>query len=128
MTTFSEPHFTYKATLDRVVDGDTIDVFIDVGFHTTMKKRLRFLELDTEELRSSDAARRVLAKEAKARVIELLESATALYVQTKMDKTGKYGRLLAYVWYNDAAGTQHNLNEQMVTEGFQKAPKQVLTE
>jgi len=126
MTTFTKPNYTYRATLDRVIDGDTIDVMLDVGFYTTMKKRLRFLELDTEELRSSDASRRELAKEAKARVIELLENADTIYVQTTMDKTGKYGRLLAYVWY-ETAGVQHNLNEQMLNEGFQKAPK-VLTE
>jgi micrococcal nuclease len=123
MSEFQRPHYTYRATLAKVVDGDTIDVYINVGFYTAMRKRLRFLDVDTEELRSSDASRRELAKEAKARVEELLNDATKLYVQTKMDSTGKYGRLLAYVWYMGEDGVAHNLNHQLLDEGFQKAPK-----
>ena len=128
MKEFNPPHYTYRAMLNRVVDGDTIDVYINVGFYTAMRKRLRFLELDTEEIRSSDANRRILAREAKARVIELLEGAAKIYVQTKMDATGKYGRLLAYVWYMGEDGVAINLNQQMLDEGFQKAPKIVPTE
>ena len=129
MIEFNRPHYTYRASLNRVIDGDTIDVYINVGFYTAMRKRLRFLDLDTEELRSSDIRRRELAKVAKARVIELLEGASKIYVQTKMDSTGKYGRLLAYVWYMGEDGVAINLNQQMVDEGFQKAPKvEILTE
>ena len=115
--------YEYKCNVTRIVDGDTIDVYINVGFYTMMRKRLRFLELDTEELRDSDSRRRELAKEAKARVEELLMNAEKIYVQTKMDATGKYGRLLAYVWYMNDDGVPINLNQQMMDEGYQKAPK-----
>lgn len=129
MIEFNQPHYTYRAILNRVIDGDTIDVYINVGFYTAMRKRLRFLELDTEELRGGTFESKAKANDAKDRVIELLEGASKIYVQTKMDATGKYGRLLAWVWYMGEDGIPHNLNEQMVTEGFQKAPKvEVITE
>jgi len=119
---FSKPDYTYNVKVDRVVDGDTIDVYVDMGFYTVQHKRLRFLNVDTEELRSSDSRRRVLANEAKDRVQELLDMADNVYVQTKMDSKGKYGRLLAWVWH-EKDGVMTNLNKQLVEEGFQKAPK-----
>jgi len=115
--------YTYKATLDRVVDGDTIDVIIDLGFYINVKKRLRLLDIDTEELRSSDPVRREKAKQAKERVIELLTNSPQIYVETVMDKTGKYGRLLAYVWYEQPNGMYECLNRQLLSEGYSKAPK-----
>ena len=118
---FNEVQYMYKAELNRVIDGDTIDVSIDVGFKTHLFKRLRFLEIDTEELRSSDTERRVLANESKDRVIELLSQEDAdIHVETVMDSTGKYGRLLAYVWFNDL-GVRKCLNHLLVEEGHEKA-------
>ena len=117
---FTKPNYTYRATLDRVIDGDTIDVYLDLGCHTSVHKRLRFLELDTEELRGGTDETKASAQAAKARVQELLDNASRIYVSTEMDDEGKYGRLLAYVWYEDADGIAHNLNKQMVTEGYQK--------
>jgi len=118
--TFKKPDYTYRVKVDRVIDGDTIDVYVYMGFYTVQRKRLRFLNVDTEEIRSSDSRRRVLAQEAKARVQELLDAADKVYVQTKMDTKGKYGRLLAWVWH-EKDGIMTNLNEQLVEEGFQKA-------
>lgn len=118
----NKPNYTYRATLDRVVDGDTIDVDIDVGFDIVVRKRLRFLEIDTEELRDRDQERRSLAKLAKERVEQVLGMADKIYVQTKMDSTGKYGRLLCYVWY-EVNGNTMCLNEQLLNEGYAKKPK-----
>ena len=118
----NKPNYTYKVTVDRVVDGDTVDVLIDVGFKTTVFKRLRLVELDTEELRSSDPIRREGAQNAKARMEEILANADTVYVQTYLDSTGKYGRLLATIWV-EKDGNLTNVNEQMVLEGFEKAPE-----
>ena len=120
---FEKPSYTYRASLIKVIDGDTIDVYVNLGFYTVQRKRLRFLLVDTEELRDSDMRRREKAQEAKARVTELLEGADKIYVQTKMDTTGKYGRVLAYVWYMGEDGIAHNLNQQLIDEGYQKAPE-----
>lgn len=114
-----KPTYTYRATLNKVIDGDTIDVTLDLGFQFSAVKRLRFLELDTNELRSRVGEERELAQASKDRVQELLESADAIYVQTVMDATGKYGRLLAYVWY-EKDGETVCLNRQMIDEGHQK--------
>jgi len=118
-----KPDYTYRVTVDRVVDADTVDVFIDVGFYTTVHKRLRLLEFDAEEMRDRDPDRRAKAQVATDRMRALLDNADSVYIQTKMDATGKYGRLLAYLWA-EKDGMVANLNEQMVHEGFQKAPKQ----
>lgn len=114
-----KPNYTYRAKLNRVIDGDTIDVTIDLGFDLSAVKRLRFLDLDTNELRSRVVEERMLAQASKVRVQELLESADEIFVQTVMDSTGKYGRLLAYVWY-EKDGETICLNRQMVEEGHQK--------
>ena len=122
MKELTKPDYTYEVTLNRVIDGDTIDVDVDLGFYTKVRKRIRYLELDTEEKRDSDPIRKAKAYEATARTEELLTSADKIYIQTKMDSTGKYGRLLAYVWY-EKDGVVSCLNTQMINEGFQKAPK-----
>jgi micrococcal nuclease len=102
------------------VDADTVDVDIDLGFYVSARKRLRLLEFDAEELRDRDPERRELAKAATARCEEIAPVGSCVTVETVMDATGKYGRLLAYVWYGD---DPVNLNEQMINEGWQKAPK-----
>lgn len=123
MSDFKKPDYIYRVTVDRVIDGDTVDVNVDVGFKTTIFKRLRLVELDTEELRDREEERREKAQEAKARMEELLADAERVYVQTYLDATGKYGRLLATIWI-EKGDDIHNVNEIMVQEGYQKAPKE----
>lgn len=118
---FAKPDYTYKVTVDRVVDGDTIDVLIDVGFKTTVFKRLRLLNLDTEELRDSDPIRRQKAKDAKAFLEDFLDTDNQVYIQTVMDSTGKYGRLLAWVWVEQ--GDDLISVNDLLFESFQKTPE-----
>jgi micrococcal nuclease len=113
MSEFAKPNYVYRACLINIVDGDTIDVDIDVGFHTTMRKRLRFLDINTFETRGPEREKGLLAK---ARATEILEAADRIYVQTKMDAEGKYGRLLAWVWC-EKDGELMNLNNQLLLEG-----------
>ena len=114
------PHYTYRATVVKVIDGDTIDVDIDVGFHTTLRKRLRFLGIDTWEVRGEEKEKGLIAK---ARLQEVLDQAETIYVQTVMDATGKYGRVLAWVWTvmptNWSESGEHitNVNELLLREG-----------
>ena len=115
----NKPDYTYRAELIRVIDGDTIDVMLDMGCYTYSRKRLRFLLVDTEEMRDSDIERRIKAREAKAYVENLLNTADEILIQTVMDSTGKYGRLLAYVWYIKDEKL-YNLNLKLIEEGFEK--------
>jgi micrococcal nuclease len=119
---FQRPDYTYLVTVDRVIDADTIDVHIDVGFKTTIFKRLRLLEFDAEEIRDPDPARREDAHEATARLQTILDEADKVYIQTVMDAAGKYGRLLAWVWV-EKDGELSNANLQMIDEGYQKKPR-----
>jgi len=114
------PHYTYRATVVYVVDGDTIDVDIDVGFNILVRKRLRFLGIDTWEVRGEEKEK---GKIAKARLQEIIDQAETIYVQTVMDATGKYGRLLAWLWTvcdtNWTESGEHivNVNELLLREG-----------
>ena len=113
MTELQLPNYTYRATVVKIVDGDTIDVDLDVGFNTTMRKRLRFLNIDTWEVRGEEREKGLIAK---ARLAEMIEQSDDVYVQTVMDKKGKYGRVLAYFW-TETDGVFVNVNEQLIVEG-----------
>lgn len=119
---FIKPSYIYRVKeVIRVIDGDTADVLIDVGFYTSMRKRLRFLDIDTSELRGGTAETKEHARAAKERLIELLDDAVKVYVKTKMDATGKYGRLLAYLFIEDAKGKILNVNTVLMEEGYDKS-------
>lgn len=111
---FEPPVHTYRVKkVVKVIDGDTIDVQLDVGFASYLRKRLRFLGVDTYEVRGAEKEKGLLAK---ARLIEMLDAADQIYVQTVMDSQGKYGRLLAWVWVeNDGELTL--VNTQLIEEG-----------
>jgi micrococcal nuclease len=113
-TPFQNPTYTYRVKeVLRVVDGDTVDVLIDVGFKTYLSKRLRFLGIDTWEVRGEEREKGLIAK---ARLEELLASAKTIYVQTVMDAEGKYGRVLAWVWIQTDTDFI-NVSERLLVEG-----------
>jgi len=111
--------YIYKAKLDRVVDGDTVDALIDVGFDIWFKKRIRFKGLDTWESRTRNLEEKALGLKAKARTKELLEkvSSKSGYFRIKSYGLGKYGRVLAAVFIMDKDGKQWNINETLISEG-----------
>ena len=111
--------YIYKAKLDRVVDGDTVDALIDVGFDIWFKKRIRFKGVDTWESRTRNLEEKALGLKAKARTKELLEkvSSKSGYFRIKSYGLGKYGRVLADVFIMDKDGKQWNINETLITEG-----------
>ena len=111
--------YIYRAKLDRVVDGDTVDALIDVGFDIWFKKRIRFKGLDTWESRTRNLEEKALGLKAKARTKELLEkvSSKSGYFRIKSYGLGKYGRVLAEVFIMDKDGKQWNINETLISEG-----------
>ena len=111
--------YIYRAKLDRVVDGDTIDAMIDVGFDIWVKKRIRYMGVDTWESRTRDLEEKKLGLAAKARNKELLEkvSAKSGYFRLKSHGVGKYGRVLGEIFIQDAEGKQYNINETLIAEG-----------
>ena len=111
--------YIYRAKLDRVVDGDTIDALIDVGFDIWFKKRIRFKGVDTWESRTRNLEEKALGLKAKARTKELLEkvSSKSGYFRIKSYGLGKYGRVLGEIFIMDKDGKQWNVNETLIAEG-----------
>ena len=111
--------YIYRAKLDRVVDGDTVDALIDVGFDIWFKKRIRFMGLDTWESRTRDLEEKKLGKLAKERTRQLLEDVCSKsgYFRVKSHGLGKYGRVLGEIFIMDKDGKQWNVNETLIAEG-----------
>jgi len=107
--------YEYKFDLDRVVDGDTIDVDLDLGFTVIMKKqRIRLYGLNTPESRTRDLEEKQYGLAAKARLKEILEGAEFLSLKTSIDKKarGKYGRILGTIFADGV-----DINQQLLDEG-----------
>jgi micrococcal nuclease len=116
-----EPNYVYRAVVTRVVDGDTVDANIDLGFRLFTKDRIRLTGIDTPESRTRNKKEKALGLAAKARIKQLLTAAPllkgkrgkkAVYLETSKDGKGKFGRILGTLWI----GTT-NINEQLVAEG-----------
>lgn len=127
---FRKPDYTYKVVKiseeisekhesPRVIDGDTVDVLIDVGFYTTLMKRVRFLGIDTEELRGGTDETKERAKAAKIRLKALFDEGD-VYVKTEMDATGKYGRVLGRFYVVREDGSVIDVSQTLLDEGFAK--------
>ena len=106
--------------IDKVVDGDTIDVTIDLGFDLYKKERVRIAEVDTPEKRTRDLEEKALGLDATYWMKKQLEDTIAgdeeLIIRTELKGgTGKYGRLLGWLYVGEDT---ISLNEQMITEGY----------
>ena len=106
--------------INRVVDGDTIDVTIDLGFDLYKKERVRVAGVDTPEKRTRDKEEKVLGIDATNWLKERLEAAIKgddeLTIRTELvGGVGKYGRLLGWLYIGDA---EKSLNELMISEGY----------
>jgi len=102
--------FVYRATLDRVVDGDTLDCTLDLGFDVFLnKQRVRLAGIDTPESRTRNLAEKALGLKAKERLIELCEGTFKIKSLGK----GKYGRILGIPY--DAEG--NDICKALIDEG-----------
>ena len=111
--------YIYRAKLERVVDGDTVDALIDLGFDTWVKKRIRYKGIDTWESRTKDLDEKKLGIAAKERNKELLESVSSKsgYFRLKSYGVGKYGRVLGELFIKDNEGIEYNINQTLIDEG-----------
>jgi micrococcal nuclease len=99
-----------------VVDGDTIDVDIDLGFDISLTKRVRLAGIDTPESRTSDKAEKVLGLEVKELLKKKLKEAKTIVIRTQMpDSTEKYGRILGWVFLD---GAELSVNEALIAGGY----------
>ena len=102
----------YKAEIDRVVDGDTVDVSIDLGFDIWYKARVRLAGIDAWESRTKDLEEKEKGLAAKARLKELVDGKEVI-LRTSKDSKGKFGRVLADVILPE---DQTNVNQLLIDE------------
>jgi micrococcal nuclease len=99
-----------------VVDGDTIDVVIDLGFDILFASRVRLAGIDTPESRTTDKAEKILGLEAKEYLKKQLKDAKSVVIRTeKMNSSEKYGRILGWVYIN---GESESVNNKMINDGY----------
>ena len=103
--------FEYNGKVKKIVDGDTIDAYIDLGFDVWVTKRIRFMGIDTPESRTRDLVEKRFGKGAKHRLTEMLEQNDNKFM-VKSHGTGKFGRVLGELFIGDL-----NVNQQMINEG-----------
>lgn len=113
--------YEYRATVVKVIDGDTVDVDIDLGFGIVMQdERVRIMGIDTPESRTRDKVEKLFGKAASARVKELLSKDIILKTQIARDgedMKGKYGRILGDFIIEDHEGKEEMLTDILVAEG-----------
>ena len=100
----------------RVVDGDTIEVDLDLGFNISYTQRVRLAGIDTPESRTTDKAEKVLGLEVKKHLADLLKSSTQIVIRTeKPDSTEKYGRILGWIFLD---GSSESVNTALIADGY----------
>ena len=109
--------YTYKAIVTKIVDGDTVDLDIDLGLGMWSKStRIRFLNINTPEVRGKE---REAGLAAKRFVEDIIPIGCSVYITTVKDKRGKYGRLLGTIYTDKGA----NINSLLLDEGHAKFVK-----
>jgi micrococcal nuclease len=111
-----DPYIYRIRSVHKVVDGDTIDADIDLGFDISLTKRIRLAGVDTPESRTTDAKEKVLGLEVKEWLKHRLEGAKDIIIKTELpDSTEKYGRIIGHLYIN---GETNSINNQMIAEGY----------
>jgi len=111
-----DPYIYRIRSIHKVVDGDTIDADIDLGFDISLTKRIRLAAIDTPESRTSDAYEKKLGLESKEWLKKKVEGAKNILIKTDLpDSTEKYGRIIGHLFIN---GEATSLNNQMIVEGY----------
>ena len=100
----------------KVVDGDTIDVVIDLGFSILYSSRVRLAGIDTPESRTTDKAEKLFGLESKKYLEDRLKKAKRIVIKTeKLDSSEKYGRILGWLYLD---GDTVSVNNEMVKYGY----------
>jgi len=100
----------------NVVDGDTIDVVIDLGFDILFASRVRLAGIDTPESRTTDKAEKALGLESKDYLKKHLKDAKSVVIKTeKMNSSEKFGRILGWLYVN---GDAESVNDKMINDGY----------
>ena len=118
-----DPYIYRVRQVIKVVDGDTIDVAIDLGFDISLTKRVRLSGVDTPESRTTDPKEKTLGLEVKEWLKKKLQDQTDIIIKTELpDSTEKYGRILGQLFVGDkevmSVNKKKSVNQQMIDEGY----------
>lgn len=106
----------YVRKVENVVDGDTIDVLIDLGFDILFQSRVRLAGIDTPESRTKDLKEKALGLESKEYLKKALKDAKSVVIKTeKINSSEKYGRILGWIYVD---GNTVSLNDMMINDGY----------
>jgi len=102
--------------VNKIVDGDTIDVDIDLGFDVSFFSRVRLAGIDTPESRTTDLKEKALGVEVKEKIKKEIAAAKDIVIKTeKPDSSEKYGRILGWLFLD---GNTVSLNQQLIDQGY----------
>jgi micrococcal nuclease len=102
--------------VNKIVDGDTIDVDIDLGFAVSFTQRVRLAGIDTPESRTTDLKEKALGLEVKEKLKKEIAAAKDIVIKTeKPDSSEKYGRILGWIFLD---GSDVSLNQRLINEGY----------
>jgi micrococcal nuclease len=111
-----DPYIYRIKQIIKVIDGDTIDADIDLGFDISLSKRIRLAAIDTPESRTADTNEKKYGLQSKEWLKHKVENAKNILIKTELpDSTEKYGRIIGHLYINDQ---DKSLNDQMIIEGY----------
>jgi micrococcal nuclease len=106
----------YVKSVNKVVDGDTIDVVIDLGFDISFTSRVRLAGIDTPESRTKDLAEKALGLESKKYLADRIKAAKNVVIRTeKINSSEKFGRILGWLYLD---GESNSINHEMIEKGY----------
>jgi micrococcal nuclease len=106
----------YVKSVTKVVDGDTIDVVIDLGFDISFTSRVRLAGIDTPESRTRDLAEKALGLESKKYLADRIKAAKNVVIRTeKINSSEKFGRILGWLYLD---GESNSINHEMIEKGY----------
>jgi micrococcal nuclease len=106
----------YVKSVNKIVDGDTIDVVIDLGFDISFTSRVRLAGIDTPESRTKDLAEKALGLESKKYLADRIKAAKNVVIRTeKINSSEKFGRILGWLYLD---GESSSINHEMIEKGY----------
>ena len=123
--------YEYRCTVVKIIDGDTVDVDIDLGFGIWMsKERIRLLGIDTPESRTRDKEEKKYGLAAKKYLTEMLNDEGGIVLKTKKDAEGKFGRILGELWrttdYADKSINQYLVDEHHAVQYYGQSKDKIV--
>lgn len=123
--------YEYRCTVVKIVDGDTVDVDIDLGFGIWMRnERIRLLGIDTPESRTRDKEEKKYGLAAKKYLTEMLNDEGGIVLKTKKDAEGKFGRILGELWrttdYADKSINQYLVDEHHAVQYYGQSKDEIV--